>query len=209
MLKSSKTGCVVAACGPSLSQLVADACHGLPAIAVSNAWNLFSWAEALYSGDAAWWEQHHGAPDFQGEKWTSHNPGIKDEPGKAEAVAAYGLQQITCHDRPGFCFEPGVIHSGANSGFQAINLAFQRGYRRIVLVGFDMRYVDGQPHFFGWHPQPLRNPKEHGFNDWTRRFDEAAASLPDDIEIRNATPGSALTCFASLPLGEAREFLRA
>jgi hypothetical protein len=38
-----------------------------------------------------------------------------------------------------------------------MGLAFLFGAARIVLVGYDMREVDGRRHFFGSHPRPLRD----------------------------------------------------
>jgi hypothetical protein len=69
--------------------------------------------------------------------------------------------------------------------------------RRVVLVGFDMHGT----HFFGTHPSPLRNTGN--FSGFIQRFERAAKSLPYGVEIINATPGSALTCFERLSLVEA------
>ena len=64
----------------------------------------------------------------------------------------------------------------------------------MILVGFDMRRVEGRSHFFGEHPAGLRRTL-NGYERWPEKFERAAASLPDGIEIINCTPGSALTCF--------------
>jgi hypothetical protein len=100
----------------------------------------------------------------------------------------------------GFSRRQDVIHYGHNSGFQALNLAILLGAARIVLVGFDMRIVDGRRHFHGDHPHPLINADPRRF---VPHFERAAASLPVGVEILNATPGSALTCFPAADLDEA------
>ena len=179
--------CIVAASGPSLSQEVAEACRGFPVIAVSDAYRLFPWADVLYSCDEAWWNHHEGCPDFLGEKWSSHTPNRHND--KLAAAERFGLSLVAGEDSDGFSFEPDVIHYGANSGFQAVNLALlMTRRRRVVLVGFDMRGT----HFFGKHPAQLRNT--NNFSVFIERFERAAKLLPL-VSILNATPGSALTCF--------------
>jgi len=37
-----------------------------------------------------------------------------------------------------------------------VNLAVQLGAARILLLGYDMRAVDGKTHWFGEHPWPTR-----------------------------------------------------
>lgn len=110
-------------------------------------------------------------------------------------------------DGDGFSLDSSLIHYGGNSGFQAVNMAlhfldFVARPARIVLVGFDMRMVEGRRHFFGDHPAPLRQTSG-GYRRWPEEFHRAAAALPKSIEIVNCTPGSAITCFPQMPLEEA------
>ena len=183
---------VVAATGPSLTPAVADRCRGHDAIAVSDAWRLMPWAPVLYSCDAKWWRYHRGCPDFRGEKWTAHGAGND----KQDIAATYGLRCVAGAQGAGFSRRQDVIHYGSNSGFQALNLAILFGAARIVLVGFDMQ---GR-HFFGAHPHPLVNSDPRRF---VRHFERAVPSVPAGVEILNATPGSALTCFRAASLDEA------
>jgi len=66
-----------------------------------------------------------------------------------------------------------------------------------VLVGFDMRQVGGRAHFFGDHPEGLRNNTD--FRGFITAFRQAQAPVP----IVNATPGSALDCYPMVTLEEA------
>jgi hypothetical protein len=186
---------VVAAPGPSLTAEVAERCRGFPVIAVQDAYRLIPWADVLYGCDAAWWNIHggRGAGDFAGEKWSSHDGGTND---KTLAAETYGLHLVAGAHGEGFSTDPAAIHYGSNSGFQAVNLAILWGAARIVLVGFDMRTVDGKRHFFGDHPPGLTN--EADFASFIPPFVRAAAALPAGVSIVNATPDSALTCF---PMG--------
>lgn len=67
-----------------------------------------------------------------------------------------------------------------------------------MLVGFDMRAVNGQRHFFGDHPAPLRNAS--GYASFIRAFERAAKTLPADIVIMNAIPNSSLKFFLKMEL---------
>jgi len=193
---------IVAATGPSLTPEVAKACEGRSVLAVNDAHRLFPWAEILYACDSSWWAVHKGCPGFQGEKWSSHGgPARIRHNDKTEAAKRWGLNLIEGRDGHGFCFEPGIIHYGSNSGFQAINLAIQMGATRIILVGFNMGTIDGKRHFFGDHPAGLRNASTYG--NFIRAFDRAAKLLPSHITILNATPQSALTCFSKVSLHDA------
>lgn len=190
--------CIVAASGPSLTPEVAEFCRGERVISVNDAYRLLPWAEIKYACDAAWWEVHR-KNILQGECWTSHSLAPKND--KRGIADGFGLNVIVGEDRPGFSLDPTRIHYASNSGFQAVNLAILFGADPIVLVGFDMRAVDGKSHFFGEHKAPLRANAQ--FGTWCAKFAKAAEMLGPTPRIINATPRSALTCFPYVPLAEA------
>lgn len=201
----SGRACIVAASGPGLTEHAANLCQasGLPIVAVNDAYRVLPRADILYACDAGWWHAHGGAPDFAGEKWSCHEAPAATGPrrvenDKSEAQAAYGLSLIAGRDAEGFSFDPGYIHYGGNSGFQAINLALLMGARRVILAGFNMA---GRSHFFGAHPPELDRGGDYG--RFVPAFAAAARLLPPGIEIINCTPGSALTCFPAMPLDQA------
>lgn len=177
-------------------------------VAVNDACRLFPSAAVLYACDQAWWDVHEGVRWFAGERWSSHgHPGCND---KLKCADRHDLNLIRGADGDGFAVDPGLIHYGNNSGFQAVNLALHwLGWRgRIVLVGFDMRASEGRRHFFGDHPGSLHRNKattelDRYFGAFIRRFEMAARMLPAGIEIVNATPGSALRCFPIVDLNHA------
>lgn len=91
--------------------------------------------------------------------------------------------------------EPGVIGTGGNSGFQAINLAAQFGAKKILLTGFDMHRANGV-HWYGPNPSNMNNPGDGNFVRWRRALDDQAGILAAmGIEVINASDGTALTCF--------------
>jgi hypothetical protein len=204
-------GCIVAAPGPSLSPQVAKRVRfarwleGWKVIVVNDAYKLIPYADILYAADNRWWELHQKCEGFFGQLWACHeqSPHEQHTNDKRELAARLGLNLVRGRDGDEFSFDPEFIRYGSNSGFQAINLALLFGCKRIVLVGFDMRRVDGKAHFFGNHPAPLRDTEERGYAGFVRHFERAAKKLPPDISIVNATPWSALRCFPMATLEEA------
>jgi hypothetical protein len=186
---------VVAAPGPSLTPEAADRVKGFPTIVVNDAWRLLPRADVLFACDAAWWRYYRGVPGFEGERWSSHGTGND----KQDVALAYGINCVRGRHGTVFSRKQGLLHYGSNSGFQAINLAIQFGAAKIVLIGFDMRVVDGQAHFFGNHPKGLRNADPRRFVTF---FVQAAKQLKD-VEIVNATPRSALTCWPIVTIEDA------
>jgi len=188
---------VVAAPGPSLASAVDHVrASNWPVIAVQDAYRLLPEADILYGCDAKWWNHHRGCPDFRGEKWSSHNH--KDHADDKRVVAElFNINLINGKAGAGFSTDPKLIHYGDNSGFQAINLAIVCGANHIVLVGYDMRHVDGKAHFFGDHPQGLFQRKE--YDSFVKKF----APPPEGVTIINATPGSALNAYPIMTLEKA------
>lgn len=166
-------------------------------VAVNDACRRIPSADVLYACDAAWWRFHSGAPDFAGERWSTHDPVQND---KREVASLYGINLVEGRSVRGFSFDPDIIHYGQNSGFQAVNFALLSGATTIILAGFDMRNT-GPKHFFGDHPEPLRNPAD--FATFTAEFDYASGMLPPGVTIINATPDSGLRCFKMMDLDDA------
>lgn len=105
-------------------------------------------------------------------------------------------------DLPGMSNVPTKIHTGGNSGFQAINLAALWGVRRIVLLGYDVKATDGRRHFHVDHPEHLGNPLT--FGRWAERFNVAARDLRGmGIQVVNCSEQTALTCFEKMSLADA------
>jgi len=87
-----------------------------------------------------------------------------------------------------------------SGGACAIGLAYHFGVKRIVLLGFDMRKVDGKAN---WHDDYVV-PKPFRFNPYSRFLSVFPGIAKDlkrlNVECVNATPGSALTVFPIVKL---------
>ena len=113
----------------------------------------------------------------------------------------WGLTVIRSEDSPGLSKDRGLIYQGANSGYQAINLAYHLGGNPIILLGYDMKGVG--VHWFGKHQSPgLSTMTDYG--GLVKRFDTIN---PDDygIEIINCSRDTALN-FPRMTINEGLKY---
>lgn len=127
-----------------------------------------------------------------GERWTLDQA----------AAADMGLQWIRGVEGEGLSQRTDRVHTGGNSGYQAIGLAYVHGAARVILLGFDMQRTGGAAH---WHPD---HPKHMGnlgdLAKWRARFDRYAEDLQRaGVEVINATRETALTAFPQQALRDA------
>lgn len=203
---------ICVASGPSLTAeqgFRISAAAGWKVIAVNTSWQRVPMADVLYACDQNWWKMYHLQVQdrFHGECWTADR----------WSAHKYGLNFVQTYDRPGLSREIGVIHSGANGGYQAVNLAYLFGARRIVLVGYDMMMTYGLSHWHGEHPEGLGTLPAAGYKtfaasgagdgrfvDWIDRFRDLAYDLREDgVRVANASIETALPWFRRAPLESA------
>ncbi len=104
---------------------------------------LLSDGDVLYACDYRWWRKHvdHVRSLSTGELWTQCKRSARE----------FGLKRVVGYKRPGLSTSTDEIHFGDNSGYQAINLAVNRGHKRIGLLGFNMgRSLPGDRSLFFW-----------------------------------------------------------
>lgn len=102
---------------------------------------------------------------------------------------------------PGLSRDKTRIHTGRNSGYAAIGLAYNLGATRILLIGFDMMIQGTKRHWFGDHPGKMNaasnymdfreafgtiKPAEYGIEIWNCSRQTALEHFPiynlDEIE---------------------------
>ncbi len=111
---------------------------------------------------------------------------------KDKDPAQWGIKQLISLDMPGLSTEQGTIYRGGNSGYQAVNLAYLLGARRILLLGFDMCIEGKKRHWFGDHPGKLNMASN--YKNFARAF-ESIVPAKYGIEILNLSRRTALDCF--------------
>ncbi len=192
--------CVIIATGPSVTLeqvrecLLAQQLGRTHLMGISDTYSIFGDnLDHMYSCDPSWWDYHI--------KWVSGINTVKWTQDKTSA-AAYNLRHIPGGNGEGLSTKSNFIHFGSNSGFQALNLAYLIGYRRLLLLGYDMRVAEGKKHFFGDHPQPLN--RNSSYTNFAKRFEPVAKQQEAlEFEVINCSPGSALNCFTKMDIKEA------
>lgn len=177
--------CFIIGGGPSIRSLDINRLRGHRTIAVNVAFRIAPWADVMYFGDCRLFDKI-GVEllSFAGLKITTCERHV-DKP---------GIQVVKKRNNPmGLAPDSSVLGWNLSSGAAAINIAAHMGVRRIVLLGFDMRRVDGRCNFHDDYPaHPNKNPY--------KRFMVPFAAIARDlerlhIECVNAAPGSALDVF--------------
>lgn len=191
------TTAIVLASGPSLTLEQIDAARrsGHHTIVVNATYKVFPDADTLYSGDYMFWKVYMAdiARSFKGKLVTQDSSAAARWP---------ALTRVRGTNREGLGKD--LIHQNGSSGFQSINLAYLWGYRRIILLGFDMALgPNGERHHHPDHPAPC--VQNQTFSEWVHKSVKLARDLKETgCEVLNATPGSAMKSF---PLVDWQEIL--
>ena len=166
-------------------------------IAINNAGWLAPWADLLYFCDRKWFTWH-GA-----EAWFRAFEGriVKGSLDDRDCVDELGIKNLLLEDDYGYMTEPDRIAHGRNSGYAAIHIAARRKASRIILIGYDLGFQEGEPtHWHGGHPVPN---KEDTYKIMRERYPSLAAALAGQVEVINCTPTTRLVCFPIQTLEEA------
>ena len=177
---------VVIANGPSLTREQIDFAgeSDVLAMTVNTAYQMAPWAPVFYAGDFLFHKVHNlrMRQHRMSSIWTTDST----------AAEQYGVNRWKGRNDVGL--GETMIHLNGNSGAQAINLAYLFGARKIVLLGFTMREIDGKKHFHGDHEKPL--VQKQLFGEWVHKMSFVARDAKRlGVDIVNADPLSAMTCF--------------
>ena len=184
---------VCIASGPSLLDSELELCKdkGFRFIAVNDNYKRAPWAEILYAADSKWWKENKGIKDFNGVKISIEKK--SEQYGNIKTLKNLGHSGLS-RNRTG-------LMTGHNSGYQAINLAYLLGAKRILLLGYDMKDgKDGRNHWFGEHKWKSDNFKIP-YNLFLREFPSIAKELKKEgVEVLNLNMNSKLECFKKVRL---------
>ena len=165
-------------------------------IGVNDAYRRAPWADVLYFADAKWWEWHKHRFDFiafAGQKCTISGTHYQIRDGLVHVLKNGGVEGVST--------DPRELRTGRNGGFQALNMAILAGARRVLLLGYDARAVDGRRHWFGDHP---KIEPDHIYNEYRAAFHKTAETIAAmGVQVINCSPDSAITCFEKAPLESA------
>lgn len=198
--------------GPSLTKDQIDVVERsrCKVIVVNDAYLLAPWADICYFADHRWWEWHTaGTPkawpwvqftneevrkafaQFNGQKVTIYGTGQMVKDPKVFMLQNHSDKTM---DRSGLSDEPNGLRTGSNGGYQVMNLAYLAGAKRILLLGYDMRFQGKRSHSHNGHRHTV---PEQAYLGWARNF---ATMLPQltrrGVQVINCSPGSAIDAFA-------------
>lgn len=140
-------------------------------------------SDAHYAGDHKWWDFYRDDwKDFRGLRFSINT----------DAVVEFDCIHVPVEGKRGLG-KRGVATCG-NSGYQATNLAYLLGARKICLIGFDMKPGKAH-HFHGDHRGgTLTNPTTGLYRDWIKGFSELHEALAGEgVELVNCSRNTALT----------------
>ena len=151
----------------------------------------------MYFADFRWWQRHHERPAFTA--FAGQLCSIQAALGGD--VDHEHVHMLRNDGSSGMPKGPNALTTGPNGGYQALLLALLAGARRVLLLGYDMRFTpEGKTHFHSDHPKEWR-VAEDMYREYAKMF--AGIKPHDGVEVLNCTPGSAIKAFPHVPLGEA------
>lgn len=169
------------------------------------AWPGVLWADVLFFCDKVWWERDKKKIQAL---WRGSYI-ITTSASSTDPI----LRHIKNTGQRGFEKNPGGVKHGSNSGYQSIQIAAHFGAKRIVLLGFDMKTDGNKTHVHGGYA--ARGIADHIYagkqqhtlqTNMLPKFVDLVKPLEErGIEVLNASPDSALTCWPRITLDQAVE----
>lgn len=198
---------VIVGTGPGLTEeaIKQIKSSGLRLFGCNNAWkalDLDVFLACNYQYFDHYWTR--GLSDIRADKWTWN----------AETAQKYGINHIKGRWQDGLSTDPEYIAYHHGAGPQIVNIAYHYGVKKMLLVGWDMRFpgkisnneYEGSRHFFGEDPLTAKHwPQTGPRGELDGLIKEMETINPKDygIEIINCTPDSAMTCFPSMSFNAA------
>jgi hypothetical protein len=176
--------------GPSVGRVNAYHIPGL-VIGVNSAF-AYGRCDIILSMDRLWAEHNWAALKVASLPTFVRRSALKNCQGSWD-----GLVSFECNHLSDTFSELVGTLNGFNSGFCALNLAYQLRPKRLYLFGFDMKRdrdrVYWYPHY-AWRPQG--GTSSGLYKRWAGRFENAAKQFDAvGIEVTNACADSAITVF--------------
>lgn len=99
--------------------------------------------------------------------------------------------------------DPGLISGGGTSGFGALNLAYLKRARLVVLFGYDYGAIAGKWHANAAYYHPRQVYDIDRWIIWARAFDNIIDQLrASGTEVINASPSSNIAAFQKVSVEE-------
>lgn len=179
--------------GPSLSEVDLDLLRGRNVIVINRTFRLAPWAPVLYFCDRHWWT-------VDGKEVIEKFGGLIVTISQTLHPRVKVMRNV---GHSGMSLNPSCLKHGTNSGYQAINLAYHFGVKRIVLLGYDMKVGETVTHAHGGYGMELDAMQHVLQKRMLPYFPLLVEPLrAAGVEVINATEGTALECFPKMSLSE-------
>ena len=185
--------------GPSIANLTTYerlALRNRQVVAVNNAGlDVVPGADVLFWADTSRWLAWNGnrlwkhvGPFKVTTQWQTDNP----------LLSVYSVKRVIYRQGIDVSTDPRIV-GGCDGGSRAMNLAYHMGARRMVLIGFDM-HDDGPQNYHSDHKAEDVEPGRRAREFIPAHEAMAIRFRAMGVEIYNATPNSALTCYPAVRL---------
>lgn len=206
---------VIVATGPSISKeqifqvKLSKSIRGTKVITVNNAYQIAKFTDIQIACNDNWWEYYlKNDPllkKLNADCWTRYK----------HIAQEHGIDYIDSIVKDGLSTDQSMIHINKGSGPMAINFATLYGFKKIILIGHDMKFakdysgrekkVGSTPrHYFGEYPKSMQHfPQSQNSvnkNGVIIGLIDAYEKMVNDlinmnVDVVNCTPNSALNCF--------------
>lgn len=176
--------CFIIGGGPSINNVNFDLIKDEFCIGLNQAYKLGTWIDVWLFVDSDIFRNNRNAIN----KWPNRIVSCAKvaKPHKKVEYFDRCRQHVLC-DCPKKLSFPS---SGANAGATAINFAVREGFEEIILLGYDMKMVDGQANY---HNDYKKQAMPEAYVKFIKVFEEMSRVLK--VRVINANPDSALSCF--------------
>ena len=167
--------------------------HKLPGLVIGvNSAFEFGRCDILVSMDRLWVEHNWDVLKVVHMPTFLRRSALKNCKGSWDGLVPFECDHLT------ETFTDAVGHlNGFNSGYCALNLAYQLRPKRIYLFGFDMKRREGKAYWYPhypWRPKGATSPSL--YKRWAERFNKTPAQFKTvGIEVINGCEDSAITAF--------------
>lgn len=217
---SRQPGCVVIGSGPSLAGVEMHDLVGVDSVAFNRsyvAWPRWGFAPTYYCCfDRVGLAQDAAQLKTVLSEYSSTRAYLNDNAGALGFVPSDRIAFVTASEGTEFRIDLRTVSDFGNVGASSLQILAALGYRRVVLIGVDGRYLpistqaDAQRNYFT-SEYVAAGHRMLAFDDETsrRQWDTAALGCRDaGVHVVNASPGSAVDCFPKSNLATALAWLR-
>lgn len=176
--------CFIIGGGPSINLIDIEKLRSKRVIGTNNAYEIAPFIDFLYFMDCVWYKWHkEKLVNFRGIKVTTCH----------ECDNIKGIKFLKTGDKTSLDDRPEFLARGNNAGMGALALAVKLGAKRIILLGYDMYFPNGESNY---HNDHQREVKEERYEEFNKKFEIFKSGLKErGVEVLNATPGSKLKLF--------------